>query len=141
MFAVRNGICYRTLKRGEKMKKRKLTAFFLIGIASSLFLYPIHSWAKSTAMTITFSSQERETAVDPPIDVPLIRQTKVNKNYESTFLAYSNQRLTSSSQNRLPTTGEEYTIALSYLGWATLICVTLFFFIGRYEQKGRSSRE
>lgn len=125
------------------MKKKRLAAFFFIGLVSSIFLFihPINSWAKSTAMTITFSDQEQETTVNPPIEVPVIKHTKEKKEYELSFLAKSDQRVTRSSQRRLPTTGDEYNTVLSYLGWAALVCILLFFFIGSYERKGRDIHE
>lgn len=125
------------------MKKKGLATFFFIGLVSSVFLFihPINSWAKSTAMTITFSDQEQETTVAPPIDVPVIKHTKVKKEYEGSFLAKSDQQVTRDHQGRLPTTGEEYNIVLSCLGWATLIFILLFFFMGSYGRKVRDSHE
>lgn len=125
------------------MKKKRQATFFLVAIVSSVVLLvnPTHSWAKNTTMTITFSDQERKSTVVPPVEVPLIKQTKVKKDYEVSFFAESDQRLTRSYQRRLPTTGEEYNTVLSCLGWVTVLFILFFFFIGNYERKGRDSRE
>lgn len=125
------------------MKKKRLATFIFIGLVSSIFLliHPINSCAKSTTMTLTFSDQEKETISDPSTDLPSIKYTKVRKEYTGSYLAKSEQRLILASQRRLPTTGEEYNTVLSCLGWATVFFISLFFFIGNYERKGRDSRE
>lgn len=130
-------------KEGEEMKKKRGVTLLFIGVVSSVFLliHPINSCAKSTTMTLTFSDQERETIVDQPTKIPLITQTKVTKESDVSILAKSDQRRTRAYQRRLPTTGEEYNTVLSCLGWATVFFISLFFFIGNYERKGRDSRE
>lgn len=134
------GCLIKLTKEGEEMKKKRLAVFFFIGLVSSVFLFihPINSWAKSTTMTITFSDQKQETTVKTPIEIPVIKHTKEKKEYELSFLAKSDQRLTRSFQRRLPTTGEEYNTVLSYLGWATLVFI---FLIGSYERNGRDRHE
>lgn len=118
------------------MKKTKVAFSFFMGIIISfvLFIDPITSCATSTTMTLTFSDQKRENEVAPTTDFPLITQTKEKKGDKASLLVHSDQR-------RLPTTGEEYNPVLSCLGWATFLCILLFFFIGNYEWKGRDSRE
>ncbi|EOH75728.1 hypothetical protein [Enterococcus malodoratus] len=121
------------------MNKKRPAAFVLLGVVSSAFLLltPIYSCAASTTSTslaITFSNQEQEKEIDPSIDLPVIKTTKTERGYETSYLTKSDQR-------RLPMTGEEYSFALYCLGWATLLFVFLFFFIGIYEREGRENSE
>lgn len=112
------------------MNKKKVKIFICIGVVSSIlfFVKPENSYAKSTTMTITFSDfLEQETIVDLPSTPPLIKYTKIKKEYKVR------------SNHRLPLTGEEYNLVRSNLGWTILVSTLFFFFMGKCKQQGRRS--